>query len=117
MLARHWRGWGRWVALALILALAAGYAWLRLGPQGKRAYLASGYVARVVCSCRYVGGRDMASCATDFEPGMEIVQMSDDPAAKRITAWAPLLGGRTAHYTEGYGCAFDDESEPSTPAE
>ena len=106
MLARHWK----LIALVLIVALVAGYAWLRLGPQGKRAYLASGYVARVVCSCRYVGGRDMASCATDLEPGTEIVQMSDDPAAKRITAWVPLLGQRTARFTEGYGCAFDDEA-------
>lgn len=107
MLARRWK----LIVLVLIVALVAGYAWLRLGPQGQRAYLASGYVARVVCSCRYVGGRDMASCATDLEPGTEIVRMSDDPAAKRITAWVPLLGGRTARFTEGYGCAFDDEAK------
>lgn len=106
MLARHWKT----IALVLIVVLAAGYAWLRLGPQGERAAVASGYVARVVCSCRYVGGRDMASCATDFEPGMEIVRMSDDPAAKRVTAWVPLLGGRSARFTPGYGCAFDDAS-------
>lgn len=112
MLARHWRS----IAVALIVVLAAGFAWAKFGPQGKRAFLASGYVARVVCSCRYVGGRDMASCATDFEPGMEIVRMSDDPAAKRVTAWVPLLGGRSASFTPGYGCAFDDESKPAAPA-
>ena len=106
MKARHWRR----IALAVLVALVATYAWVRFGNQGERAYLASGYVARVVCSCRYVGGRDMASCATDFEPGMEIVRMSDDPAAKRITAWVPLLGGRSARFTPGYGCDFDDQS-------
>ncbi len=95
--------------VAVVAALAvAGYAWLRIGPQGQRAQLASGYVAHVVCSCRYVGGRDMASCATDFEPGMEIVKMEDDPAAKRITAWVPAIASRSASYTPEYGCRFDD---------
>jgi len=103
--ARTW-----WIALGVVaLLLAGGYGWLRFGPQGKRADLASGYVAHVVCSCRYAGGRDMKSCATDFEPGMEIVQMSDDPAAKRVTAWVTGLPRRSARYTgPEYGCVFDD---------
>ena len=83
------------------------YTVVRTGPLGRRADLASGYVAHVVCSCRYVGNRDLKSCATDFEPGMEIVKMSDDPAAKRITAWVPLLAKHTATYSPAYGCALD----------
>ena len=106
MKARTW--WLAFVAV-IVVAGAAGYAWLKLGPQGKRAELASGYVAHVVCSCRYVGGRDMASCATDLEPGMEIVRMSDDPAAKRVTAWVPGIARRAAHYAgPDYGCTFDE---------
>lgn len=99
-----------WLAvLAIVAALGvAGYGWLRYGPQGQRALLASGYVAHVVCSCRYVGGRDMASCATDLEPGMEIVRMSDDTAGKRITAWVPAIAERSARYTPEYGCTFDE---------
>ncbi|QXQ06591.1 hypothetical protein KX816_00405 [Sphingosinicellaceae bacterium] len=101
------RTWLILVAVVLV-ALGGGFAWLKFGPQGKRAYLASGYVAHVVCSCRYAGGRDMKSCATDFEPGMEIVQMSDDPAAKRITAWVPGIARRSASFKGEYGCSFDD---------
>lgn len=105
MKARTW-----WLLAGLVaVVLASGYAWLRLGPQGKRGDLAAGYVAHVVCSCRYVGGRDMKSCATDFEPGMEIVRMSDDPAAKRITAWVPGLPKRVARYDgPEYGCSFEE---------
>ncbi len=104
MKARTW-----WIALGVaVLLLAGGYGWLRFGPQGKRADLAAGYVAHVVCSCRYAGGRDMNSCATDFEPGMEIVHMEDDPAAKRVTAWVTGLPARSARYTgPEYGCVFD----------
>jgi len=96
------------IALALLAVLATG-GWfaLRHSSLGRRADVASGYVAHVVCSCRYVGNRDLKSCATDFEPGMEIVKMSDDPAAKRITAWVPYLVQHTATYTPEYGCALD----------
>ncbi len=80
---------------------------LKQSRLGRRADLASGYVAHVVCSCRYVGNRDMMSCATDFEPGMEIVHVSDDTAARRITAWVPLLAKHTATYHGEYGCALD----------
>ena len=99
----------RWLLLiAVLVVFAGGYLAIKGGAQGKRAYLASGYVAHVVCSCRYAGGRDMQSCATDFEPGMEIVRMSDDPAAKRVTASVPLLAKRSARFTPEYGCTFDD---------
>ncbi len=102
--------WWLIFATVIIVAGAGGLTWLRAGPWGKRADLASGYVAHVVCSCRYGGGRDMKSCATDFEPGMEMVRMSDDPAAKRITAWVPMVAQRSAHFEPGYGCTFDEAS-------
>ena len=102
--ARNW-----WLIVIAVIAVAAvgGWATVKHGTLGRRADLASGYVAHVVCSCRYVGNRDMKSCATDFEPGMEIVHMSDDTAAKRITAWVPLLAKRTATYSPEYGCGLD----------
>ncbi len=103
---RRWRIAAGLVAGLLLIALA-GYAVLKRGSTGRRADLAAGYVAHVVCSCRYVGHRDLKSCATDFEPGMEIVRMSDDPAARRITAWVPLLAQHTATYSPDYGCALD----------
>lgn len=104
MKARNW-----WLILITVVAVAALGGWLVLKQSalGRRADLASGYVAHVVCSCRYVGNRDPKSCATDFEPGMEIVKMSDDPAAKRITAWVPLIATHTASYSAAYGCALD----------
>ena len=104
MSARNW-----WLAgvLALLMLGLGVLAWVRQSEYGAQAQVATGYVARVVCSCRYVGGRDMPSCKTDFEPGMEIVRVEDDPAAKRVTAWVPLLAKRSARFTPDYGCDFD----------
>ncbi len=104
MKARNW--WLVFLGGIVVVGLVGG-AWLKQSRFGRRADLAAGYVAHVVCSCRYVGNRDMKSCATDFEPGMEIVKVSDDPATKRITAWVPLLAKHTATYTPEYGCALD----------
>jgi len=100
--ARLWM-WG-----VLLLSLLAG-AWLGLkySETGKTAEVGTGYVAHVVCSCRYVGNRDMASCETDLEPGMEIVSIHDDPEKRRVTASVPLLVRRTATYDPEYGCALD----------
>lgn len=97
--------WG--LAATLLLAVGGAFAVVRAGPMGRQAGIATGYVARVVCACRYAGGRSLASCRTDFEPGMEIVTVSEDARAKRITATVPLLSRRTARFDGEYGCALD----------
>lgn len=101
------RRWWIWVPVAVLLVLAAVWGGVKFTGTGKQAEIATGYVAHVVCSCRYVGGRDMASCATDFEPGMEIVEVEDDPERRRVTASVPLLANRTAVFDPEHGCALD----------
>jgi hypothetical protein len=88
------------------LALAALFV-IKHSATGRRAELATGYIAHVVCSCRYVGNRDMASCQTDFEPGTEIVDVKDDTDKRIITASVPLLSKRDARYDPEYGCTLD----------
>lgn len=104
MKARRWWIWGPAI---VVLLLGGTWLTLRLTTTGTRANLASGYVAHVVCSCRYAGNRDMASCKTDFEPGMEIVRVKDDPAKRRVTASVPLLASRTAYFDPEYGCTLE----------
>lgn len=102
--ARRWYVWG---PLLLLVLLAGAWFAVRASEQGKQAAVGAGYIAHVICSCRYVGERDMASCRTDFEPGTEIVRIEDDVEARRITAWVPLLASRAATYDPEYGCALD----------
>jgi hypothetical protein len=72
-----------------------------------QAELGSAYAARVGCSCRYVEGRSLESCQTDFEPGMEMVSLSEDPATKTITGSVPLLASRSARYAGASGCLIN----------
>ena len=49
----------------------------------------------------------MESCYNDYEPGMELISMSDDDAEKRITASVPLIASRSAQFREGLGCVIE----------
>ncbi|MFC3712500.1 hypothetical protein ACFOMD_07965 [Sphingoaurantiacus capsulatus] len=101
----------RWMLGAvLIVALGVGGLFaLRASPIGQQTEVGVGYGARTACACRYLGNRSLDSCKTDFEPGMEMVRLSEDPAAKRITATVPLIASRSATYAEGYGCTLNDD--------
>lgn len=101
------RRWLLWGPVLLLSLLAGGWFGLKYSRVGQQAELGAGYIAHVVCSCRYVGNRDMASCRTDFEAGTEIVQVRDDVAGKRIIASVPLLARREARYDPEFGCALD----------
>jgi hypothetical protein len=91
----------------LLCAAAGGWLGLKYSATGRQAALATGYIAHVVCSCRFVGGRDMASCETDREPGTQVVRIEEDSTRRTITARVPLLASRTARFDPEYGCALD----------
>ena len=99
----------RWmtIGVALVAILGGGVVVLRASPVGAQAELAVGYGARTACACRYLGNRDLASCATDFEPGMEMVRLTEDADARRITASVPLIAARSARFEVGYGCTLE----------
>jgi hypothetical protein len=105
MKASRWLTIGALAAAVVVALLIA----LRASPIGQQAEVAVGYGARTACACRYLGLRSLASCRTDFEPGMEMVRLSEDPGAKRITATVPLIAARSARFEAGYGCTLDDD--------
>ena len=92
-----------WLGLALIAGLLAWF-W---APLHAYARTGAAYGARVACSCTYLGGRDLTDCKKDFAPGMELVMLSQDPAAKTVTARFPLIASETAAYHPGLGCQLE----------
>lgn len=94
---------GRRTLWLVLLVLAAALAWFWQPLKGY-AQIGTAYGARVACSCRFEGGRSLSDCRKDFEPGMELVTLSEDSAAKSVTARFPLLASDTASYREGEGC-------------
>lgn len=107
---------GRKTRLPLrLFLLAAALAGIGLGwfwqPLNSFAVTGASYAARVGCSCRFVGGRDLSDCRKDFEPGMELISLSQDVEARSVTARFPLLSTQTATYREGAGCVLQPWTE------
>lgn len=90
--------------LAVVL-LAAG--WYFRAPITGYAGVSTAYAARVACSCRHVGGRDLEDCRKDKLAGMELVTLAEDAEAKSVTARFPLLSSDTATFRDGYGCVLE----------
>jgi hypothetical protein len=76
-----------------------------------QARVGAAYGAHITCSCRYIEGRDMASCETDKEAGMALVGFSDDPENKRVTASVPFLAEAVAERRGSFGCVQLNEAE------
>lgn len=95
-----------WVLLLVLIAVAAAIWFFRAPIQG---YAGAGtaYTARVACSCRFAGGRDLEDCAKDKLAGMELISLKEDVEAKSVTARFPLILSETATYREGYGCVLE----------
>lgn len=94
--------------ILLAALLFGGLVWKFPAFQAQ-AELGSAYAARVGCSCRYVQGRSLESCQSDFEPGMEMVSLAEDPATKTVTGSVPLLASRSARYAGASGCLLRPE--------
>jgi hypothetical protein len=91
-----------WIMALAGLLLGAGLAW---GWAHKPMLeLGVGYGARVACGCRYIGNRPLADCKKDFEPGMEAIQLSEDPKTQTVTAWVPLIASRSVRHDPILGC-------------
>ena len=94
------------IALAVMAWLLFNFADLRA-----QAKLATAYGAHIACSCKYIAGRELGTCTRDFELGMEMVSITDDPARKRVTASIPILASATAERRGTTGCVVLDDTE------
>lgn len=98
----------RWPGIVLVLAVLAGsLAFANRAEIGGLAVTGTAYGAHIACSCRHIGGRSLDDCEKDFEPGMELVLLSEDEEEKSVTASIPLVASQTATYREGEGCVLE----------
>ena len=99
------------IGLVLIIAALLA-AWLYVRALQPQLELGVGYGARVACACRYIGNRPLGSCYKDFEPGMERIQLSDDPATKTVTASVPWIASRSVRFDPLLGCQPEPLKKP-----
>ncbi len=98
----------RWVWVLAVAALAiAAIGWFYRAPITGTAGAGTAYAARVACSCRFVGGRNLEDCGKDLLTGMELITLKEDVDAKSVTARFPFIISETATYRKGYGCVLE----------
>ncbi len=91
------------VLTAGLLALAAGVWQFSLKDQAAYARLAAAYSAKQVCSCRFIGERELQSCLGDFTDDISALTIAQHN--NTITAKAPMgLARSTASYSPELGC-------------
>ena len=94
-----------------VLALLALWLVLSFADIKAQAKLGVSYASHIACSCRYIEGRPLDACYKDFEPGMGMVSLADDPEKKRVTASVPLLASAVAERRGDFGCLQLNEKE------
>jgi len=89
------------IAVLWIVGIAGvlGYQWLR-----DQSDVGAGYVAKELCSCIFVGGRDLGSCRPDIPPAMDRVEAQVE--GDRIRAIVPGLAERIARHEPPFGCVL-----------
>ena len=98
----------RWLQGLLVLAVAAAVlVWFYREPLFGYSRAGVAYGARVGCACRYIDGRELASCKGDMEDGMGLVFLSENPEARTVTARVPLVASVTAEHRKGWGCVLE----------
>ena len=93
----------RFAVIAVFWVLLVGAALLY--EEGReRAGVGAGYVAKELCSCVFVGERELAACRPDIPPSMDRVQA--ELGADRVRAFVPYFAERIARYEPPFGCVL-----------
>jgi hypothetical protein len=98
------------IASGAAVVLAAGLAFGLVSwylPTRNAVDVGAGMLAKQICSCVYVAERDVADCRADQFSSMDPIRLEVLPDEKRVRAWLPALGERTAIYREGLGCTLE----------
>ena len=99
------------ILVMLVIALVIAIILYNFSTFKGNAQLSASYASHIICSCRYIQGRDLEDCKKDFEPGMELVALSDDPENKRLNASILFLSEAVAEYRSNFGCIQLSQTE------
>lgn len=94
-----------WRGSAVVLALFVAWIIFARARWGAQADVGAAFLAKQVCSCHFVGGRDAEWCrrdmGTDFDP------LRWEVRGNTVHAGIPLLASRSATWHEGMGCTLE----------
>ncbi|NBC21286.1 MAG: hypothetical protein GVY06_09650 [Alphaproteobacteria bacterium] len=93
------------LGIFIMVGLVGGLVWqFWLKDQLAFARLGTAYGAKMVCSCRFVAGRDMASCEGDFTVDTSRFVFEEGEDRIEVSVLGGLVSSRAVH-EPGLGCA------------
>jgi len=95
-------GAGVLVGAALVWGVWSWYL-----PTRRAVDIGAGMLAKQVCSCVFVADRSVDDCRADQFESMDPIRLEVRHDEKRVRAWLPALGERTAIHREGLGCVLE----------
>lgn len=100
----------KWGATALLGTLALLVVW-KWSEWQAQAQAGSAYAARITCSCRFIEGRSMESCARDIADDAGLVRVREETETRAVSASVPLFGSARAHLKPGFGCVMEPQAD------
>lgn len=98
----------RWIWVGVLVAalvVIGGGAWASRG-QIAYANIATGYAAKMICSCMHVSDRSLDSCLADFpEDARNNITIAEDDDTVRASVLFGAISSE-ATYEEEYGCTI-----------
>jgi len=94
-----------WRYLAGVLALFAAWIVFARVRWGAQADVGAGFLAKQLCSCHFVAGRDPEACRRDMGPEFDPLRW--EVRGDTVHAGIPLLASRSARWREGMGCTLE----------
>jgi len=101
------------IAIALMIPIFFYWAY---GRAQEGVSVGTGMIAKQMCSCVFVSGRDDDACRADQMPLMDRVRVAVEGAVGRgmndgkpglVRAWVPGLAERIARFEAPYGCTLE----------
>ncbi len=93
------------IVSAVLIALGAGLWQFFLREQIAFARAGTAYAAKQVCSCLYVGQRDVESCKGDFTVDVSPFDFRIESEAVTVSVLSGLVSGK-AVFQDDLGCAL-----------
>ncbi len=97
----------RWLiaGAGVAVLIAVIVVWTELVvPTRKAVGIGTSMLAKQMCSCMFVAGRSQADCRADQFSTMDSIDVEIDRDARLVRASVPVLGERSAAYSEDFGC-------------
>lgn len=91
------------LGLAVVLGLGMTFAEGKLDAVS----VVANAVAKTVCTCVFVVGRDLEDCAADNPPGFDLAVASLDEREQAVHSSVYWVVRGTAHYEGDVGCVLE----------